>query len=42
MIKNVIRKIVYSLGIKIPKLSKVEKCRDRGVKIGNNVDLVNA
>jgi maltose O-acetyltransferase len=43
MIKNVIRKIVYGLGIKkIPKLSKVEECRARGVKIGNNVDLVNA
>lgn len=27
---------------KISKLSKVEECRARGVKIGNNVDLVNA
>ena len=37
--KKILRKIVYRLGIKkMPNLSKVEECRARGVKIGNNVD----
>lgn len=41
--KKIIRKIVYGLGIrKVPQLTKVEQCRLRGVKIGENVDLVNA
>lgn len=43
MIKNILRKIIYRLGIKKrPQLSKVDQCRARGVKIGENVDLVNA
>ena len=42
-IRSILRKIVYSLGIKkVPQLTKVEQCRARGVKIGENVDLVNA
>lgn len=41
--KKLLRKIVYKLGIKkAPQLTKVEQCRARGVKIGENVDLVNA
>lgn len=43
ILKSILRKIVYKLGIrKAPKLTKVEQCRMRGVKIGENVDLVNA
>ena len=42
-VKKMLRKIVYGLGIKkTPQLTKVEQCRARGVKIGANVDLVNA
>lgn len=42
-IKNIARKIVYGLGIrKVPQYTPVEQCRMRGVKIGENVDLVNA
>ena len=43
LIKKVGRKIVYGLGIKkVPVMTKVEQCRARGVKIGDNVDLINA
>ena len=45
LIKKVGRKIVYGLcggGKKVPVMTKVEQCRARGVKIGDNVDLVNA
>lgn len=43
MIKKIIRKIFYSLGgNKSSQLTLVEQCRNRGVKIGENVDLVNA
>ena len=43
MIKKIIRKIFYSLGRnKSSQLTLVEQCRNRGVKIGENVDLVNA
>lgn len=39
LIKKVGRKIVYGLGIKkVPVMTKVEQCRARGVKIGDNVD----
>ena len=43
LIKKVGRKFVYGLGIKkVPVMTKVEQCRARGVKIGDNVDLINA
>lgn len=43
LIKKVGRKIIYGLGIKkVPVMTKVEQCRARGVKIGDNVDLINA
>lgn len=41
--KSIINRVLYRLGIKKEKkLTKVEQCRARGVKIGENVDLVNA
>lgn len=41
--KKIIRKILCFLGIKKSQnISYVDQCRQRGVKIGENVDLVNA
>lgn len=43
MIKKIIKKILFLIGLrKEKKISFVEQCRNRGVRIGDNVDLVNA